>query len=412
MKKTALTSIISTSLFLTILSCTTPQQPPKVSDLGTRPDTPVQTKFKTSSVADCSIDVHQHFSGNDSFTDASPNMIKLMDDIGVGKGGIQQVILMTPPGSASELGAEASYTEASKNNGASLLKITQDNSKRYALVAGGVILNSTIHKAVVDNPDDPLGKKLSQEAKDKFKADAEKILADGAKGFGEMAALHLSIQASHPFIQIPPNHELFKVLANVAKEKNVPIDIHLEFVAEDNTATPSQCFKTAKDCSTVNGKEVCGQNPSTLAKNIDGFKELLAIGAPIIWSHVGWDNIGHMTLTRLQELLDAHDNLYLSLKAIDSPGPCQKNENSPLEVKVDGENRSWGDLKADWKTFIDKNADKIVMGADEFVTASGSSADSVGLSSTRGTWSILKGLSDETAKKVACDNPKKLFKLN
>ena len=58
---------------------------------------------------------------------------------------------------------------------------------------------------------------------------------EGAAGFGEMISYHLCMTQRHSFKKAIPNHPLYLLLADIAAERDVPIDIHMEAVA---TAAP------------------------------------------------------------------------------------------------------------------------------------------------------------------------------
>ena len=63
------------------------------------------------------------------------------------------------------------------------------------------------------------------------------MIKDGALGFGEITALHLSFRRTHPFEETPPDHPLYVLLADIAARLGVPIDIHMEAVS-GGTAVP------------------------------------------------------------------------------------------------------------------------------------------------------------------------------
>lgn len=118
---------------------------------------------------------------------------------------------------------------------------------------------------------------------------------------------------------------------------------------------------------------------------------------------------GHMTVGLLRQLIEAHPNLYLRLKILDSPGPCQVVENVPLE-RVDGPGGgTWGAIRSEWYDLIVDHPDRFVLGGDElFGTDSGATT---GAPTTRGTWSLLGQLPEATARTIACENPRRLYGL-
>ena len=125
-------------------------------------------------------------------------------------------------------------------------------------------------------------------------------MARGAIGFGEMTAEHLSRRPGHPYVAAPPDHPLFLLLADIAAENDIPIDLHMEALPRD-LARPDTLSAT---------------NPDTLNANIARLERLLVHNpkARIVWAHAGWDNTGERTPVIMRRLLQAHPNLYMSLK--------------------------------------------------------------------------------------------------
>ncbi len=353
----------------------------------------------TRTIAQCGVDTHQHLYRMVPFSDAAKDLISTMANVG-----FKRSLLMPPPFAEND---PYTFDDSSKNP--SLLEITQTYPESFALVGGGGILNPWIYEAVETN------KTIDDAELTKFQAAAEDILAKGAKGFGEMAALHFSAYSHHPFISIPANHPLYLRLARVAAEKGVPIDIHLELVNRDVLKIPEDmrqhrgakqgenCFLTAAEG---------GHNPSQISNNIEGFKELLEynydtadqLGKPenarIVWSHVGWDNTGDMTVDLLRTMLEAHPNLYMSLKMLENPGACQVVENRPLK----GDGSIW----PDWLELITEFPDRFVLGGDVDIPNPESNA----APNIAGTWALLDQLPHDIALQIACDNPEKIYNLD
>ena len=146
-----------------------------------------------------------------------------------------------------------------------------------------------------------------------------------------------------------------------------------------------------------------GNNPTELLPNIGAFEKLLAHNrdAKIVWSHVGWDNTGHMTVERLRTLIEKHSNLYLSLKLLDEAGPLQVNDNRPLTTD--------GKIRSEWLALMTDHPSRFVLGSDEFVGSDPTAT--AGGPSTAGTWSVLGQLPDAVARAVACDNPRAIYRL-
>jgi hypothetical protein len=378
--------------FVFLFACSRPTGP----DAGPPPDGGL-------GIETCGVDVHQHFAHNSSFDVGASSMIEGMEAVGYAHS-----LVMPPPiadpGTAPEGAANWIYTERSRDGGPSLLETVQADPEHFSLVAGGGILNRWIHGAVVSGIEPDEAELYA------FERAAEDILDDGAVGFGEMAALHLSIEATHPFIMIPADHAYLLRLAEVAGRRGVPIDIHAEMVDGVTIAIPDDLPRNAlgRSCfrSTANETNP-GNNPVEIADMMVGFERLLAHdpSAAIIWSHVGWDNIGHMTTERLRELMSAYPNLYLSLKMLDDPSPgCQLIANRPLDPTD-------GSLRPEWEALIEDFAERVVIGADTFFGDPSTEPASVAAPNTRGTWALVDRLAPETATMVACENPRRLFGL-
>ena len=97
------------------------------------------------------------------------------------------------------------------------------------------------------------------------------------------------------------------VLADIAAEHNVPIDLHMEALPQDIPAPA----------------DLKPPNPSRLHGNIAAFERLLAHNrkARIVWVHLGWDVTGFRTLDLTRALLARHENLYLQLRPLPPPQP-------------------------------------------------------------------------------------------
>jgi hypothetical protein len=101
--------------------------------------------------------------------------------------------------------------------------------------------------------------------------------------------------------------------------------------------------------------------------------------------------------------MNAHDNLYPSLKMLTSPGPCQVLENRPLDPET-------GELRSAWKALIEQYPNRFVLGGDEFFGTS--SASTAGSASLGGTWDIIDQLPHDIAEQLACDNPSRMWALD
>ena len=216
-----------------------------------------------------------------------------------------------------------------------LLPAIKKYPDRFGLIAGGGTLNVIIQEAIEKET-------TSEVLQERFRNKAQEIINSGAVAFGEMAALHLSFNPSHPYIVAPPDHPLFLELADISAASGLPIDLHMEAVTKD-IPLPTW-FKSPP-------------NPKNLTANISSFEKLLDHNkkAKIVWQHVGWDNTGHLTIELLDSLLNNHDNLYIGLKCL------QVGQNKP-------ENRPLTDnkLKQNWIDLIKRHPNRFVLGSDFF----------------------------------------------
>jgi hypothetical protein len=67
---------------------------------------------------------------------------------------------------------------------------------------------------IIGNSSDAVTDSLRQE----FEQKAFQAIKDGAKVFGEMAALHFSFSQRHGFSQTPADHPLFLLLADITHQ--------------------------------------------------------------------------------------------------------------------------------------------------------------------------------------------------
>ena len=331
------------------------------------------------------IDVHIHLRANglapgspgprdyteEGYLSSATNLIALMDSHGV-----EKAIIMPPPQVPGQNGP---------GNYELLHLIVERFPGRLYLLAGGKELNPLIHRYREDE--------VTGEIREQFREKAEGLIDLGVKGFGEMTALHLSFNPRHPFEEVQPDHPLFLLLADIAAEHDVPIDLHTEAIAETMELPDGLDRRTSN-------------NPPTLQRNIPGFERLLAHnrGAKIVWQHVGWDNTGDMTVGLLRRLLESHYNLYMALKVeerlYDFAGQPMKNR------IVDGD---W-QITQEWLELIEDFADRFVIGTDEFIRLPGVSVGSP--LAFKETWSILEQLPVGVRTKVGGNNAATVYGLD
>ena len=138
---------------------------------------------------------------------------------------------------------------------------------KFGLIGGGGSLNPMIQRTDADRVD--------EKDKMRFRAKAEEILSAGVLGFGEIAIVHFSLPQMgdrHPYEAVPADHPLLYLLADIAAEKSVPVDIHFDVSPEDRP---------------LPGHLPTSRNPETLKENLSAFERLLAHNrdAKIVWAH-------------------------------------------------------------------------------------------------------------------------------
>ena len=202
---------------------------------------------------------------------------------------------------------------------------------KLALTGGGGSLNAIIMKSVATGD-------AGQEVQKKFKARAEELLREGVIGFGEMTAEHFD--GFTPYQSAPPDHPLFLLLADLAAEHNVPIDLHMEAVPQDMALPPD--LKSPP-------------NAPRLHANIAAFERLLSHDprAKVIWAHLGSDFTGFRTVDLDRRLLLVHPNLYMEIKT----DPEAKGLNYPIAAD--------GKIKPEWLKLFTEFPDRFVIGSDQ-----------------------------------------------
>lgn len=307
--------------------------------------------------------------GKQDYAAAAASLIEMMDQSKVTK-----VLVLPPPSSKSSGRTDVGdYRD--------FLDTIAKYPDRMLMVGGGSHLNSMIHETSAD--------KVTEKTRAEFRRRAEDILAKGARGFGEMAALHLSEAEGHPFEEVSPDHPLFLLLADIAAEHDVAIDLHMDAVAEDMDL-PARLSSLGK------------ANPARLKANVAAFERLLSHNAKarIVWQHAGSDPVGGMTPELLRRLLGAHPNLNVGLRTA-NPRAAPDNPrltNTPVDAQ--------GKIRPDWLALFTDFADRFVMGSDTFVAddASGKTKKPF-----EGVWRFPDKLPPEVAKKVAGENAARIY---
>jgi predicted TIM-barrel fold metal-dependent hydrolase len=250
-------------------------------------------------------------------------------------------------------------------------------AKRYptklSVVGGGGTLNAMIIEAARSGKVDP-------DVRMKFREQAEKLLREGVAGFGEMAALHLVQPSSalKDYEYASPNSALFLLLADIAAENNVPIDLHMEAVLQP-MPLPA---------------DLAAPNPAQLPADIQDFEELLRHNrkAKIIWAHAGADFTGYRTPELCRRLLKAHSNLYMEIKY----DPVTPGRNP---VVVDGK------IKPEWLKLFQDFPDRFVIGSDQHYRPT----PGKGQPRWEATVLILNQLPAGLRQKIGIDNPARIY---
>lgn len=217
------------------------------------------------------------------------------------------------------------------------------------------------------------------EVQKKFRDKAEELLRMGIAGFGEMSTEHFSLPQSpvKDYEYAPADHPLMLLLADIAAEHNVPIDLHMEAVPEDmdsNLKTP---------------------NPPRLHGNFTALERLLAHNprAKLIWAHAGQDNTGFRTPELMRGLLSRHPNLYMEIKY----DPTALGKNPPVDAS--------GKLKPEWLKLYEDFPDRFIIGSDQHYDPLATTP----LARAQANAKLLDQLPPDLRRKIALENPLRLY---
>ena len=321
------------------------------------------------------IDVHLHLIGErgprGDFAGAIASAIEAMDRFG-----IATAIVLPPP----------QIDEQMRYDAPAFVAALQRYRGRFAYLGGGGTLNSFIHRHADAST-------VSDAVKRQFAAAAEKLIDDGAVGFGEMASLHMSATARHPYEFVPADHPLFRVLADVAAKRDVPIDLHMDAVAGE-MPTPARF--------------AVPPNPPKLADTMAALARLLAYNrkARIIWAHGGSDPLGAMSPAAIGRLMDANPNLFVSLRIVGPPAPMM---NKALSNEG---------LDPDWRELLRRHVDRFVIGTDSFMVSPTMRGGGPGVRfaerntpKLRATIHFLSLLPPGAARRIGRDNALRIYRL-
>lgn len=333
------------------------------------------------------IDAHNHLptsaAAGCDFSSLTGGVLALMDRFA-----IQTTLIMYPPTSTRALCAADSL--------AAVVELFPD---RFAFLAGGESLFPIIYQYRDVAPGG-----VPPADGQRFEAIALGLLRLGAVGFGEFASEHFAFHEGHPYEHVPPDHELYLLLADIAARYEVPIDLHMEAVPLDFT-DPGLPYAYLTDCS---GARHGAPNPPTLTENVSGLERLLSHNrdARIIWVHAGWDNTGYRTVDLTRRLLEDHPNLYVQIRPNGLGGRCVPDllPNSVLDAG--------GFLDHRWRELIRAFPERFTVGLDSFYppelkTPGGDVSPYVG-SGIR----FLRQLPPDLAWKVGVKNAVRLYNLD
>ena len=313
------------------------------------------------------IDTHSHLDGKRpygkaDYAGAVETALKRMDKLGISKG------IVMPPPMPDNFPANYECED--------FLPALKKHADRFAFLCGGGSLNVMIQQAVA------LGK-TPDSLRSRFKERAGKIAAAGAAGFGEMTAEHLSLAPRHPYEAAPPDHPLFLLLADIAAERGLVIDLHMEALVKD-APLPARLKNR--------------HNPGSLRENISALERLLAHNRKtrIVWAHAGWDNTGDRTPELCRKLLGRNPNLYMSLKIEE----ISLARTSPV---ADGR------VRPEWLELLKEFPDRFVFGTDQFYSSPRVPFAWPGRG--KEIRSLLDQLPAELARKIAVDNVLRIYPL-
>lgn len=258
-----------------------------------------------------------------------------------------------------------------------LIAAEKDHRDKFVFLGGGGTLNVMLQQAVNSGNADP-------EVQKKFKEQAEKIVRDGASGFGEMTTEHFATGPGTYYEYAPCDHPLLLLLADISAEHGgLPIDFHMEAVPK-----PMPLPAGLKS----------PPNPPQLHDNIAAFERLLSHNpqARIVWAHEGWDNTGYRTVELSRRLLKAHPNLYMEIK-ID---PVEVGKNSPLASGGSGA------LKPEWLKLFQDFPDRFVIGTDQHYPE-----PPKGPQRWQSVVMMFNQLPADLRQKIGIDNPTRIYHL-
>ena len=320
------------------------------------------------------IDTHSHISNDARASRGGPDFRRALDGaIGrMERAGIRRGIVMPPPMESGRSTYEIESYRFAK----------EAYAGRILPGGGGGSLNGMLQSAAPDA--------VTEDKKKAFRGRAEEIVAAGAVVFGEIALHHMSLALmgpNHPYESTPGDHPLLLLLADIAAEKNLPIDVHLDAVPENMELPGRAIFNRG--------------NPSTLKENLAAFERLLAHnrGARIVWAHAGSDPLATRTVALQRGLLARHPNLFMSLR-LNAGGP-------PPVAALDADKR----LKPFWLALLEEFPDRFVIGSDYFHAPSGAVERGPDAASLGNYRAALAQMPPELAEAIAHRNAERIYRI-
>lgn len=319
------------------------------------------------------VDVHTHLVPGPGmrFDRSLANAVRIMDRFGIATS-----ILMSPPrvrGIKQNYDIEDFRAAVKKYPG------------RFVYLGGGGTLNPTLH--FYRNPS-----KVTDKVRRAFAAQARRLVDQGANGFGEIGGLHISLSPRHGYTYVRADHPLLKILADVAAERDLPLDLHMDAVA-------SQMKPPAHLARLPN-------NPKKFPATLGALENLLSYNrkAKIVWAHGGTDHLGDFSAATIGGLMDKHPNLYVSLKV---SGPRARTQNKLF---------SPGALDSAWRSVLSRHSDRFVIGTDNFYADPKGSGPTIEFSKRapprlQATGVFLSLLPADLAQKIGRDNALRLYRL-
>lgn len=319
------------------------------------------------------IDVHAHLVPDKglSFEAALDSAIQTMN-----ANRIATTILMSPPRARK---IRQNYDEDD------FREVLSKYPGRFVYLGGGGTLNPIIHSAGdMSN--------VTSEIQSDFSAEAEKLITDGIRGFGEMCGLHISLFREHAYSYVPADHPLFMELADIAAKHDLPIDLHVDAVSKE-MKPPARLAAFPN-------------NPATFPETLAALERLLAHNrnAKIVWAHGGTDHTGDFGAKTISDLMDRHPNLYVSLKA--------------TGTKASTFNRMFTGHSLDpaWSNLFRRYPDRFMIGTDSFYASPDSSTPLSNVARQtpfrmRAMTAFLQLLPPDIAKKFARDNAIRIYGL-